>query len=177
MSRRDNRRRASRRAARCSWARVHWRSPSRRRGSPGVRVEFELSSEIAGSNSSMSRWGGTRPGAPTTARTVAHRLSDRSAPPDARCSFARCFPETQLVRLAGRLSRLAARRFTSTLHGPGAVSSKSLTSKKRWRSGEPKTPKLHRWASPQICAGKSRVRGGGQVRSHRQRRSPVVAEG
>ena len=47
---------------------------------------------------------------------------------------------------------LAARRLTSHSQGPGRVSSKSLQSKTSWRSGEPNTPKLERWASPQIWA-------------------------
>ena len=47
---------------------------------------------------------------------------------------------------------LAASRLTSHSQGPGRVSSKSLQSKTRERSGEPNTPKLDRWASPQICA-------------------------
>src|SRR6266566_8495328 len=46
---------------------------------------------------------------------------------------------------------LAARRFTSHSQGPGSVSSKSLTSKTRLRSGVAKKPKLLRCASPQIC--------------------------
>jgi hypothetical protein len=48
-------------------------------------------------------------------------------------------------------SRLAASRLTSYSHGPGSVSSKSLMSKTSRRSGEPKTPKLDRCASPQAC--------------------------
>ena len=46
---------------------------------------------------------------------------------------------------------LAASRFTSHSHGPGSVSSKSLTSKTSLRSGEPNSPKLDRCASPQAC--------------------------
>ena len=49
-------------------------------------------------------------------------------------------------------TRLAASRLTSHSQGPGSVSSKSLQSKTSWRSGEPKTPKFERWASPQIWA-------------------------
>ncbi len=49
------------------------------------------------------------------------------------------------------ISKLAASRFTSHSHGPGSVSSKSLMSNISWRSGEPNTPKLDRWASPQHC--------------------------
>ena len=43
-------------------------------------------------------------------------------------------------------------------HGPGRVSSKSLMSNTSRRSGEANTPKLARWASPQIWAT-SPVRG------------------
>ena len=55
-------------------------------------------------------------------------------------------------------ARLAARRLTSHSHGPGMVSSKSLTSKIRWRSGVANSPKFIRWASPQACTQMS-VRG------------------
>ena len=48
-----------------------------------------------------------------------------------------------------RTSKLAASRFTSHSHGPGSVSSKSLMSKSSCRSGEAKTPKFDRCASPQ----------------------------
>ena len=48
-------------------------------------------------------------------------------------------------------SRLAASRLTSHSHGPGAVSSKSFRSKTSWRSGDAKTPKLDRCASPHSC--------------------------
>ncbi len=41
--------------------------------------------------------------------------------------------------------------------GPGSVSSKSLQSKTSWRSGEAKTPKFDRWASPQIWAVRPEV--------------------
>ena len=44
--------------------------------------------------------------------------------------------------------KLAASRFTSYSKGPGSVSSKSLMSKTSDRSGEAKTPKLDRCASP-----------------------------
>ena len=49
------------------------------------------------------------------------------------------------------ISKLAARRLTSHSQGPGRVSSKSLTSNTRLRSGAAKTPKFERWASPQSC--------------------------
>jgi hypothetical protein len=44
---------------------------------------------------------------------------------------------------------LVASRFTSHSHGAGRVSSKSLTSKTRRRSGEAQIPKFDRCASPQ----------------------------
>ncbi len=50
------------------------------------------------------------------------------------------------------MTTLAAKRLTSHSHGPGRVSSKSLTSNMSERSGEANRPKLDRWASPQICA-------------------------
>ena len=49
------------------------------------------------------------------------------------------------------VKRLAASRLTSHSHGPGRVSSKSLTSNTRRRSAEPNRPKLDRCASPQAC--------------------------
>ncbi len=49
------------------------------------------------------------------------------------------------------IMRLAASRLTSHSQGPGSVSSKSLMSNTSRRSGEAKTPKLDRWASPQHC--------------------------
>ena len=48
-------------------------------------------------------------------------------------------------------SMLTARRLTSHSHGPGRVSSKSFISKISARSGDPKTPKFDRCASPQHC--------------------------
>ncbi len=67
----------------------------------------------------------------------------------ARTTLRRSARENPLSRPA--ISKLAARRFTSHSQGPGSVSSKSLMSKIRRRSGEPNTPKLDRWASPQHC--------------------------
>src|SRR5262249_33634989 len=49
-------------------------------------------------------------------------------------------------------AKLATRRLMSHSKGPGSVSSKSLTSKVKRRSGVAKTPKFERWASPQSCA-------------------------
>ena len=46
---------------------------------------------------------------------------------------------------------LATKRFTSHSHGPGSVSSKSLTSNTRRRSGLANTPKLEMCASPTAC--------------------------
>ena len=53
---------------------------------------------------------------------------------------------------------LTAKRLTSHSQGPGRVSSKSLISNTSWRSGEAKTPKFERCASPQHCTASS-VRG------------------
>ncbi len=61
-------------------------------------------------------------------RTAAVTISRRSSAPNPRSRPA--------------ISRLAVRRFRSHSHGPGSVSSKSLTSKMSWRSGEPNTPKF-----------------------------------
>ena len=49
------------------------------------------------------------------------------------------------------MTTLAAKRFTSHSHGPGSVSSKSLTLKMSERSGDAKNPKFDRCASPQSC--------------------------
>jgi hypothetical protein len=46
---------------------------------------------------------------------------------------------------------LAARRLTSHSQGPGSVSSKSLRSKTSRRSGDAKSPKFDRCASPHSC--------------------------
>ena len=75
------------------------------------------------------------------------------------------------------MTTLAASRLTSHSQGPGSVSSKSLASKTRARSGEAKRPKLERWASPLAWTTMS-VRGrGGEVEGHHGRRAPVVGEG
>ena len=49
------------------------------------------------------------------------------------------------------MTTLAASRLRSHSQGPGRVSSKSLTSNIKARSGEAKSPKFERWASPQAC--------------------------
>ena len=54
-------------------------------------------------------------------------------------------------------ARLAARRLRSHSHGPGRVSSKSLTSKTSSRSGEAYQPKFSRCASPQACTCRPEV--------------------
>ena len=46
--------------------------------------------------------------------------------------------------LRAAMVKLAAMRATSYSNGPGSVSSKSLRSKSRVRSGEAKTPKFER---------------------------------
>ena len=61
----------------------------------------------------------------------------------------RALAENPLSRPA--TAKLAASRLTSHSNGPGKVSSKSLTSKTRFRSGEPNAPKLDKCASPHNC--------------------------
>ena len=56
------------------------------------------------------------------------------------------------------MTMLAASRLTSHSQGPGSVSSKSLASKTRRRSGEAKSPKFAQCASPLACTMMS-VRG------------------
>ena len=58
----------------------------------------------------------------------------------ASTAASRSFREKPLPRPA--IAKLAVRRFTSHSHGPGVVSSKSLTSKTRVRSGEANVPKF-----------------------------------
>ena len=74
------------------------------------------------------------------------------------------------------ISMLTARRLTSHSHGPGSVSSKSLMSNTSWRSGEAKTPKFERCASPQHCTVKPRARRRREVAGHDERRSAVERE-
>jgi hypothetical protein len=77
------------------------------------------------------------------------RIARRYAATAARTMRRRSFSEKLLLRAA--ISRLVASRLTSHSHGPGNVSSKSLTSNTSLRSGEANNPKLARWASPQAC--------------------------
>ena len=74
------------------------------------------------------------------------------------------------------ISMLAASRLTSHSHGPGSVSSKSLTSNTSRRSGEANTPKFDRCASPQHCTRQPRARRRRQVAGHDQRRAAVERE-
>ena len=64
----------------------------------------------------------------------------------ASTTASRSFREKPLSRPT--IAKLADRRFRSHSHGPGVVSSKSLMSKTRIRSGEPNVPKFERCASP-----------------------------
>ena len=76
---------------------------------------------------------------------IARRYAATAASTIPRRSFA------AKLRDRPAISRLVASRLTSHSHGPGSVSSKSLMSKTRLRSGEAKAPKLARWASPHAC--------------------------
>ena len=75
-----------------------------------------------------------------------------------------------------RTSKLAASRFTSHSHGPGRVSSKSLMSKSSCRSGEAKTPKFDRCASPQSCVWIPETGSRRKVGGHDQRAAAVERE-
>ena len=74
------------------------------------------------------------------------------------------------------ISKLAARRLTSHSQGPGRVSSKSLTSNTRRRSGAAKTPKFERWASPQSLHLEPRLRSLVEVHRHDRRRAAIERE-
>src|SRR6266516_5664852 len=71
-------------------------------------------------------------------------------PAAAACTIARRSLRAKPLPLDAT-SRLAASRLTSHSHGPGRVSSKSVTSNISRRSAEPNRPKLDRCASPQAC--------------------------
>ena len=75
------------------------------------------------------------------------------------------------------ISKLAARRLTSHSQGPGRVSSKSLTSNTRRRSGAAKTPKFERWASPHSWTRKPGLGGLREVHRHDRRRAAEEREG
>ena len=78
--------------------------------------------------------------------------------------------------LRAQISMLTASRLTSHSHGPGSVSSKSLMSKTSRRSGEAKTPKFDRCASPQHWTRNPERGVGGEVGRHDQRRAAVERE-
>jgi hypothetical protein len=78
------------------------------------------------------------------------RIAWRYTRPRLNTASARTVLEKPRSRAA--ITKLAASRFTSHSHGPGNVSSKSLQSNTRLRSGEPKMPKLERCASPHTWA-------------------------
>ena len=73
-------------------------------------------------------------------------------------------------------TKLAASRFRSHSHGARSVSSKSLISKIRLRSGVAKSPKLRRWQSPQACTAMPVVGVLGEVVRHERRRSTQERE-
>ena len=77
------------------------------------------------------------------------RIAVRYPSPAARVILRQSLAVNPLSRPA--TVRLAASRLTSHSNGPGRVSSKSLTSKTRLRSGEANAPKFDRWASPHSC--------------------------
>ena len=101
-------------------------------------------------------------------------ISCRYVAPTSRAAVAQSFLEKFWSRPA--MTTLAARRLRSHSHGPGSVSSKSLTSNIIDRSGEANRPKLLRWASPQTCVGESRAGRGGQVGCHDQGGAAVEGE-
>ena len=74
------------------------------------------------------------------------RMASRYARTVAVTAVRRCLVEWPLSRPA--ISTLVESLLTSHSKGPGLVSSKSLTSKTRRRSGEANRPKLLRCASP-----------------------------
>ncbi len=106
-------------------------------------------------------------------RELAHRVAVGARRSRARRRAAACRVNP---RSRPAISMLAASRFTSHSHGPGSVSSKSLTSNTSRRSGVPKTPKFERCASPQSCTSKSRARRRREVGGHDQRRAAVERE-
>ena len=74
------------------------------------------------------------------------------------------------------ISMLAASRLTSHSHGPGSVSSKSLTSNTSRRSGEANTPKFDRCASPQHCTFSPDRGVAGEIVRHDHRRAAIERE-
>ena len=96
--------------------------------------------------------GGTRrcTSAPPACANSSMRL--RYALPTPKTALRRSVLEKPRSRAA--ISTLAAKRLTSHSQGPGSVSSKSLTSNTRERSGDANTPKFDRCASPHACTVK-----------------------
>ena len=72
--------------------------------------------------------------------------------------------------------RLAHNRLTSHSHGPGTVSSKSLMSKTRLRSGLANFPKLVTCASPHACTRMPVTAVRREVHRHDRRRAPEERE-
>src|SRR5229473_3704369 len=62
-----------------------------------------------------------------------------------------CRTAAEWLLMRPATARLATSRLMSHSHGPGSVSSKSLTSNTMRRSGDAYAPKLARCASPQLC--------------------------
>ena len=85
----------------------------------------------------------------------------------ATSTASRCLRLKPFSRAA--ISKLAASRLTSHSQARAGVSSKSLRSKTRRRSGAAKTPKLERWASPQACTRRPEVGRHGEVGGHHRR--------
>ena len=102
-----------------------------------------------------------------------HRLPIGRAPTSAVAARA-----SDLVKplLRAAIVKLAAMRFTSYSNGPGRVSSKSFRSNTSVRSGDAKTPKFDRCASPHNWTVKPAVGCLVQVGGHDLRRAPIEGE-
>ena len=149
-----------------------WSAPSSTVCCDGLQPGGRLRSPQSGQDRRRRRGGRTRRRGSASRRSAAS-LRGRSGPTrdDGRCAGLRSKPRSRPA-----ISKLAASRFTSHSNGPGSVSSKSLRSKTRVRSGEANPPKLARWASPQSCTfspARGRRR---QVGGHHVRRAAVEGE-
>ncbi len=108
--------------------------------------------------------------------------ASRRTPPSARGSYGRRRGRVWALAVASSPSarpattRLAASRMRSHSQAPGKVSSKSLMSNSRSRSGEANRPKFDRCASPHAWTVMPLSGSRGQVRRHRQRRPAVERE-
>ena len=78
--------------------------------------------------------------------------------------------------VAGGDGEAGGHPLTSYSNGPGRVSSKSLRSNNKSRSGEANTPKFDRCASPHSCVVRPGGRGAGQIGGHDLRRTAVERE-